>query len=109
MRRKASDNKYLHRDFHLSMNILLNYIYDRFGLDAVIRYLIQYTRSFHSPLHKQLKAGRMEALHCYIKDIYQKEEWPVKITCDENGIEIRQDACPGISHIKAMGGTPFPA
>jgi len=26
MTRKASDNKYLHKDFHVSMNILLKYI-----------------------------------------------------------------------------------
>ena len=31
MKRSASDNKYLHKDFHLSMNIVLTYIYKNFG------------------------------------------------------------------------------
>jgi hypothetical protein len=65
MTRKASDNKYLHKDFHVSMNILLKYI-------------------------------------------YKKEEWPVKMNCEENFLEIEQDACPGIAQIKAKDDTPCP-
>ena len=106
MTRKASDNKYLHRDFHITLNILLEYLDAHFGKEAVIQYLSQYARAYHQPLHEQLKAGNMSALSDYMTQIYQKEEWSVRIRSGEGFIELQQNACPGMSHIKASGKQP---
>ena len=106
MTRKAADNKYLHRDFHITLNILLDYIDDKFGKEAVIQYLSQYTRAYHQPLHEQLMAGNLSALSDYLMQLYQKEEWPIRIRFDEGFVELQQDGCPGISHIKASGKRP---
>ena len=106
MNRKASDNKYLHRDFHISLNMLLEYIIDRFGEKGVIQYLSQYARAYHKPLHEQLMTGNLTALSDYLTQIYQKEDWPVQIRSGVDFIELQQDACPGIFHIKASGKQP---
>lgn len=106
MSRKASDNKYLHKDFHQSMNLLMEYIYRNFGKESLIKYLKQFTEEYHKPLHEQLKAGNIQALVSYFNDIYKKEEWPVVIRQGEDYVEIEQDACPGISHIKSLGKVP---
>jgi len=106
MTRKASDNKYLHRDFHITLNILLYYIDGKFGKEAVIKYLSQYARAYHKPLHEQLMAGNLAALSDYLTQIYQKEEWTVRINAGENFVELQQDACPGMSHIKTSGHQP---
>lgn len=106
MSRKASDNKYLHKDFHLSMNLLLDYIYKKFGKEELIRYLEQYTVAYHQPLKEQMKAGNMNALTAYFTDIYGKEEWPVAIKQEKNYVVIEQHACPGISYIRKKGGNP---
>jgi len=108
MERKASDNKYLHRDFHISMNLLMNYIYDNFGKEALIKYLKQYSGAYYKPLNQKLKTGDKEALIEYFRDIYEKEEWPVNIITKGNTIEITQDACPGITHIRSKGWKPCP-
>ena len=108
MNRKASDNKYLHRDFHITLNLLLAYIGDKFGKEAVIQYLSQYARAYHRPLHEQLMTGNLTALSDYLTLIYQKEEWPVRIRTGDGFIELQQDACPGMSHIKASGNRPSP-
>ena len=108
MTRKASDNKYLHKDFHITLNILLKYVDERFGKEAVVEYLSQFARSYHQPLHEQLKAGNLAALSDYLTEIYQKEDWTVQIRTGESFIELQQDACPGISHIKAAGNQPSP-
>jgi hypothetical protein len=42
MTRKASDNKYLHKDFHVSMSILLKCIYNNFGKEELVNDLTQY-------------------------------------------------------------------
>jgi len=108
MERKSSDNKYQHKDFHISQNILMGFIYSSFGADALINYLEQFTIAYHKPLNQKMKQGNIGALLDYCITIYKKEEWPVKITSGENYVEIEQDACPGISHIRAKGGKPCP-
>ncbi len=108
MERKASDNKYLHKDFHIALNLLMEYLVKNFGKDALIDYLKQFSKAYHKPLIQKLKTGDIEALINYLKDIYKKEEWPVKITTGENFIELTQDACPAISHIVKNGSTPCP-
>ena len=108
MERRSSDNKYLHKDFHISQNILMGYIYRSFGADALINYLEQFAIAYHKPLNQKMKQGNTGALLNYFTEIYKKEEWPVKITSGEDYVEIEQDACPGISHIMAKGGKPCP-
>ncbi|MBN1181165.1 MAG: neutral/alkaline non-lysosomal ceramidase N-terminal domain-containing protein [Bacteroidales bacterium] len=106
--RKASDNKYLHKDFHIALNLLMIYIYNHFGQDALINYLKQYSRAYYKPLNQKLKVGDIQALVNYFKDIYEKEEWPVKIISGENSVEITQDTCPAISHILQKSGKTCP-
>jgi len=108
MERKASDNKYLHKDFHIALNLLMTYIYDHFGKDALVNYLKQYSRAYHLPLIGKLKSGDKEAMVKYFREIYEKEEWSVNIISAENSVEITQDACPAISHIVHKGGKPCP-
>ncbi|MCE5345310.1 MAG: neutral/alkaline non-lysosomal ceramidase N-terminal domain-containing protein [Bacteroidales bacterium] len=108
MERKASENKYLHRDFHVALNLLMTYVYDNFGKDSLINYLRQYSRAYYKPLNEKLNTGDKEALAAYFKDIYEKEEWPVSIIVHDNSVEITQDGCPAISYILKDGGKPCP-
>jgi len=108
MSRKSTDNKYLHRDFHQTMNLLLDYIYKNFGKENLILYLKQFTKAYHQPLHESLKEGNIEVLKQYFIDLYKKEEWSVKIKIAGDSLEIEQDECPGMNHIKSLGQTPTP-
>lgn len=108
MKRNASDNEYFHRDFHISMNNLLKYIYDSYGKDQLINYLKQYSEAHFYPMNKKLRTGDLDVLVHYFEDIYKKEKWPVKISTGKDYIEIVQDACPGISFIRSRGETPCP-
>lgn len=108
MSRTAADNKYLHKDFHQSMNLLMHYIYNNFGKESLIQYLKQFTKAYHQPLQKLLKSGDLNVLISYFTDIYGKEEWPITFKIGKNYLEIEQAACPGISHIKSLGEVPTP-
>ncbi len=108
MVRKTSDNKYLHRDFHLSQNLLMDYIYCNFGENALTGYLEQFTEAYFQPVKRRLQTGDLNALLDYFTDLYQKEEWPVKITSGENSLVIEQESCPAISYIRARGSKPCP-
>lgn len=106
--RKASDNKYLHKDFHIALNLLMTYLFEHYGKDALINYLKQYAKAYYKPLNHQLKSGSNQVIANYFRDIYGKEEWHADITTNENSVEITQNACPAISHIILKGGQPCP-
>ncbi|MGI6572663.1 MAG: hypothetical protein ACOX19_04425 [Fermentimonas sp.] len=108
MSRKSADNKYLHKDFHQTMNLLLDYIYKNFGKENLIRYLQQFTVAYHEPLHESLKEGDIKVLAGYFSDLYEKEEWPLTIRQGEDYLEIEQNECPGMHHIKSLGRVPTP-
>lgn len=105
--RKASDNKYLHRDFHISMNMLMEYICSNFGEDALTEYLVQFSKGFHKQRKEYLMKGDLVSLKKYFSDVYEKEEWPVEIILKDEVLTISQDSCPGISHIKKNGFEPI--
>jgi hypothetical protein len=90
------------------MNILLKYIYENFGKNELINYLSQYAEAYYKPLNQELRAGSIDALNKYFTDIYEIEEWSVKIVYKENLLTIEQDTCPGITQIKVKGDTPCP-
>ncbi len=106
--RKASDNKYLHKDFHMALNLMMTYIFDNFGKDSLTTYLKKFSQAYYRPLNQSLMSGDKEILADYFRGIYKKEEWPVNILIHENSVEISQDACPAISHIVLKGGKPCP-
>lgn len=104
--RRASDNKYLHRDFHISMNMLMEYIRDQYGSAALTEYLVQFSKEFNSLRIEQLKEGSLEGLREYFIDVYDKEEWPVSIELENDVLTITQKACPGIAHLISKGYEP---
>jgi hypothetical protein len=106
MERNDSDNKYLHRDFHVALNLLLNYILDSLGEKALKEYLEQYSRAFHRPLNQRLKSGDKELLATYFREKYRSEEWPVRISLSEDAVGIEQDACPGMAAVLSRGEKP---
>ena len=105
--RKASDNKYRHRDFHISMNMLMKYICEEFGAKALTKYLEQFSREFHSINTEYLKKCDLSGLYIYFKDVYEKEEWPVNIEIRGDVLTISQAACPGISYLREKGHIPI--
>ena len=104
--RKASDNKYLHRDFHISMNMLMEYICKEYGSAALTEYLVQFTQEFHSKRKKCLQRGDLVCLEKYFIEIYEKEEWPVHIELKNDVLIISQETCPGISYLRKSGHKP---
>lgn len=109
MRKVAGDgktDKYLHRDFHISMNLLMGYISSRYGSEGLDEYLTLFAKSYHAPLNEKIKRGGLAPLAEYIRDIYEKEEWDVDIKESEGLLEVEQKACPGISRIRKAGHEP---
>ena len=105
MVRKASDNKYLHRDFHTGLNFGIDYIAKLYGEDAVIEYLVDYARVFHKPLTQAVKEKGLSALEDYFRKLYETEEAIDDVTFESGADELIIDIkkCPAVSHITKQG------
>lgn len=103
MRRGASDNVYLHKDFHGALNQALVYLEQNFGGEAVGEYLRQFARNFYSPLTREIKKRGLDALKDHLERIYTLEGAKFRMKCSPDELVLTVDACPAVAHIRKMG------
>lgn len=105
MDRHASDNKYLHKDFHVSCDIGIAYIGKSYGEKGVREYLTQYTDAYFSPLIKKMSASGLEPFADYLKNIYETEEASsvLHMVLTENELSVATDSSPAVTAMKEAG------
>lgn len=100
MRRKASDNTYLHKDFHGALSVGLDFLRDNYGEQAVREYLRQFTKSYFAPLREELIKDGLPALARYFKKTYETEEARVEIEQTDGELVVKVAACPAVTHMR---------
>ncbi|MCX7706297.1 MAG: hypothetical protein N2115_08610 [bacterium] len=100
MRKKAADNVYFHPDFHIAMNMMIDYIEKKYGKKAVTEYLEQFANAYYKPLKNKIKKNGLRALRSYIEQVYKKEGGNIKIDNKNKIMQVYIEKCPAISHIK---------
>ena len=106
--RKAEENKYLHRDFHVSGDIGIAYVGKFYGDDGVKEYLVKYAKSFFSKLAEEVRDKGLEPLEEYFKKIFlaeEREDW-LLTTLNDNCLTIKIIKCPALDFMKQIGHTP---
>ncbi len=101
--RKASDNEYLHKDFHQAMNAGIEYLDKNFGAQAVRDYLRQFTLHFYAPLREQLMSKGLVVLKEHFERIYQTEGAKFTIDLSEEALVLTVASCPAVAHIRKQG------
>jgi hypothetical protein len=106
--RKAVDNKYLHRDFHVSGDVGLAYIGNRYGDAGVCEYLERYSRAMYAPLVEAVKKDGLRALQAHIEKIYEIEEAPevLHTVLQDNELSVRVDHCPAVAYFRSIKYEP---
>ena len=106
--RKASDNKYLHRDFHISADNGITYVGENYGDDGVKDYLTRYTLSFYKLLAEDVKKSGLIALKENFENVYKREEWLecLHIELTETELKVKIDKCPAVTYMRSTGHTP---
>ncbi len=102
MDRRAADNKYLHRDFHLYMNMGVDYLGRKFGGAVVDAYLARYAKGYLRPLAEKIRTEGLPALQENIAATYAAEEAPEAVHLERRGnrLDVRVEWCPGVRHIR---------
>lgn len=108
MERRASDNKYLHRDFHVTADIGISYVGEHFGDDGVCEYLTRYARSFYKKLAEEIKSSGVSVIKDYLYGIFCAEEREnyISFECDTGAIAVNIEKCPALEAMRAAGHTP---
>jgi len=101
--RKASDNPYFHRDFHIALNYGIDYLHRKFGEGAVREYLAQFARAYYAPLKSGLKEDGLIVIKEHYEKIYKIEGAEFDIKFSQNELIIHLFASPAVMHIKANG------
>ena len=109
MDRKAADNKYLHRDFHLSMDIGVEYVGMKYGDNGVKEYLYKFGKEYFAPLIEEVKKSGLAALKQSIEKTYEIEERLDVVTCtmtEDKELLVAISECPAVTFMKKSGRTP---
>jgi len=103
MRREASDNVYLHKDFHGALSTGIQYLEENFGEEAVREYLRDFTNAYFAPLKADIKQRGLSALKEYFEELYEKEGGEAEITLGDDELVICVAACPAVTHMRQHG------
>jgi len=103
MDKRASDNVYLHKDFHGALSAGIDYLHEKYGEEAVRDYLRQFARSYYAPLSKRLIAEGLSALKDYFTRLYETEGGSADIRLSDNELIIDVAACPAVMHMRDHG------
>ena len=103
MKRSASDNEYLHRDFHGALSAGIVYLDRRFGEDAVRDYLRGFTNAYYAPLKRELSARGLVALKEHFERAYEREGGEAEFRLSDDELVMEVSACPAVAHMRARG------
>ena len=98
--RKASDNEYLHRDFHGAMCYIVRHLDDTYGTDATEEYLRQLGATVYQPLSDQLRAEGLAALEMHWRRVFDKEGGEYDLAYDGDIQVLTVAECPAVSHLR---------
>lgn len=103
MERRAADNVYMHKDFHGSLSIGLDYLMENYGEESVREYLHRFTTTYYAPLIEALKSRGLSALKEHFDKIYTAEGAHVDIDFSDDELVLNVAACPAVTHIRGRG------
>ena len=105
MRRGASDNAYLHKDFHGALSVGLEFLHNRYGEEAVREYLRRFADSFYTPLRESLKKSGLSALRDHYEKIYRLEGGVATFVLSDGELIIEVPESPAVAHMRQNGYT----
>jgi len=105
MDRKASDNEYFHRAFHLSLNDGLEYLGTRFGEHEVIDYMEGFADHVYGKLAQDAKERGLVAIEEKILATYAAEhaEDALKTTLTGDTLTVEVAWCPALKFLRGQG------
>ncbi|MFC1606385.1 hypothetical protein ACFL47_00320 [Candidatus Latescibacterota bacterium] len=103
MERRASDNTYLHKDFHGALSTGIEYLHTHFGEEAVREYLRRFAVAYYSPLIMKIRDIGLSELKSHIEHIYSVEGWDIDTSLADDVLTVTVKSCPAVIHMREKG------
>jgi len=103
MRCRASDNDYMHKDFHGALSAGIEYLDRHYGAEAVREYLRGFAVSFYAPLITDITKRGLVALKEHFEAIYAREGGRIRTVLTEDELIVEVEACPAVMHMRNHG------
>lgn len=100
---KASDNEYLHKDFHGALGYTIRYLDETFGPEATREYLQQVGRTCFGPLIEKVKAEGLPAIEQHFREVMDREDGEYTFSWEGDTLVLRVTKCPAVAHMKKNG------
>jgi len=106
--KRANDNTYLHRDFHIAGDRGLQYLGEKYGDNGVKEYLRMAASSYYSLLIEEIKIRGFSAIVDHLKEIYKKEEASdaLQTTINADSLDVHILYSPAINYMHSVDYTP---
>ena len=108
--KRASDNAYLHRDFHIAGDRGLQYLGENYGDNSVKEFLRTAASRYYSLLIDDIKKSGLSAMVDHLVRIYEKEEASdaLKITLSADRLDVHILYSPAVRYMHSVGHIPSP-
>lgn len=103
MDRRASQNEYLHKDFHGAFYRGLEYLDATLGPAATESYLRQMARTLYGPLMQRIVAGGLAELEQHLRKVLTIEKADFGLRRDGSTLVLELRACPAVGHLLGQG------
>ena len=100
---RYQENNELHLDFHGTTNTTLNYIAEKYGVDALKMILRKTGREVYRSIHDKLAAGDASELIEHLNWFFYREKGKYRLSVSENKIILEVLECPAHRHLKKLG------
>ena len=105
---KSTDNKYFHRDFHVSGDLSLKYCGETYGDEEVVKFLTEFTKKFYAPIIAEIKEQGLIAIKQWLETLYAKEEASELLHTElvDDKLIVTVDKSPVIEYMRSLNQEP---
>ncbi len=97
---KASDNVYMHKDFHGGLCYSIKYVDEVYGEDATKDFLMQVGHTYFAPLSERLKSEGLKALEQHWRKTFTDEGGSFDLRYADGTLVLEVQKCPAVAHLK---------
>jgi len=100
---RYQENDELHRDFHGTTNTTLNYIAEKYGVEAIKEILRKTGYDVYKSIREKLARGDASELIEHLNWFFYREGAEFTLTVKDDVIIFEVFECPAIKHLKKLG------
>ena len=105
---RYQENNELHRDFHGTTNMTIEYIARKYGEDALKGILRKTGHDVYKSIREKLAKGDASELIEHLNWFFYREQGKYRLTVDGDTITFEVLECPAIRHLRKLGLEPSP-